>query len=450
MNDQSKQNKIHPSQITNYHNFYLLSGAISWGLIFLAILLFIYSILWIKDTDQIIAVRIVNEVILLIAILSVTAFESSRDTYKAINRISFGGLKSYFEFSTAPKAEVVAYEPEIAPEKPLNLIEDIPKYIFEHRSVDKPLLLIGSTGDGKSTIAQWLANQCDEAKVYDPEATREDWINLSVFDTFEAIESEMKSDIGLIEELAQKRKDQGKTLFAKTQPRCFLIAEEYPSVANEIEISAHWLKLHARRGRKMKRILCIITQDDQVQSIGIEGQSQVLKNFLYIRLGDFAKKHARKVLKPEESEWLINQKYPCMLGDNPALLPTIKEGILQGAFGIVDLPTQNEYSCSLEKGNLEIENAVTSIFPNGKVTNQFQPVTNRLQDQETLKPSLAKLFPELSNPERQVEAAAQILALHPTGKSSFIIKNILGFQGRKYQKGKEVLQRMIDYLQEEK
>ena len=344
---------------------------------------------------------------------------------------------------------MIAYEPEVAPEKPSNLIEDIPKYIFEERSIDKPLLLIGSTGDGKSTIAQWLANHCEQAKVYDPEATKEDWIGLEVFDSFETIKKEMILDVHLIQELAEKRKKEGKTLFAKTQPRCFLIAEEYPSISTEIEASAEWLKLHARRGRKMKRILCIITQDDQVESMGLAGQSQVLKNFLYIRLGDFARRYSRKVLKVEESEWVSTQKYPCMVGDIPAILPTIKDGSKPSTLMTTEEASGSEYSYSLEKGNMKVKNAVTSVFPNGKVTPVFQPVTEELQPEELPELSLEELFPELSNPKRQVEAVAQILAYHPTGKQSYMIKNVLGFNGRKYQQGKEVLQRVVDYLQEE-
>ena len=102
-NDPRKQTKIHPSQITSYHNFYILSSVITWGLIVLSTILLIYSIAWLKDKEQIIAVRLINEVILILSIFAVSAFESSRDTYKAIYNSSFGGLNLISSLTQLPR-----------------------------------------------------------------------------------------------------------------------------------------------------------------------------------------------------------------------------------------------------------------------------------------------------------------------------------------------------------
>lgn len=186
----------------------------------------------------------------------------------------------------------------------------------------KHCLIIGNTGSGKSTLAQWFAAQCSRCKVYDPDAAPDEWSGLEVIGRggdFEAINKAMENDLVELQTRIELRSKEGdKALFGHES--C-IIAEEFPALKDECELSTDWLGKIARRGRKPKMFLVILSQSDTVTALGIEGDGAIRQNFGFIRLGKFAIAHAKKLKDERLVNWLKEGKYRCLVEDYPCQLP---------------------------------------------------------------------------------------------------------------------------------
>jgi energy-coupling factor transporter ATP-binding protein EcfA2 len=219
--------------------------------------------------------------------------------------------------------QILTIESEpLSDSEPEGLIRDILTVIQ-----GKHCLLIGDTGSGKSTLAQWLAYQVGGSiKVYDADAAPEEWVGLDVIGRggeFELIGAAMIADVDDLEARLRLRGEKGDRALAGMDE--VVIAEEFPLLADELgDTAVTWLKKHARRGRKPKRFIVALSQDDSVKALRIEGEGAVRKNFRYIRLGKLALEHGKKVLSNQDCAWLKVQDRPCMVDDCPALLPDVK------------------------------------------------------------------------------------------------------------------------------
>jgi energy-coupling factor transporter ATP-binding protein EcfA2 len=218
--------------------------------------------------------------------------------------------------------QVLTVEAEpIATEDPEGLVRDLFSAIQ-----GKHVMLVGDTGSGKSTLAQYLAYQVGGSiKVYDADASPEEWSGLEVIGRggrFEEIGASMINDLDDLEARLRLRGEKGDRALAGMDE--VVIAEEFPLLADELgDTAILWLKKHARRGRKPKRFIVALSQDDSVKALRIEGEGAVRKNFRYIRLGKLALEHGKKVLSTSDLAWLKSRDRPCMVDDVPGLLPDI-------------------------------------------------------------------------------------------------------------------------------
>lgn len=218
--------------------------------------------------------------------------------------------------------QILTIEADIlADSDPEGLVKDILTAIQ-----GKHCLLIGDTGSGKSTLAQYLAYQVGgQIKVYDADAAPEEWMGLEVVGRggqFEQIGAAMIADVEDLEARLKLRGERGDRALAGMDE--ILIAEEFPLLADELgDTAVTWLKKHARRGRKPKRFIIALSQDDSVKGLRIEGEGAVRKNFRYIRLGKLALEHGKRCLNASDLAWLKGQDRPCMVDDYPAQLPDV-------------------------------------------------------------------------------------------------------------------------------
>jgi hypothetical protein len=160
---------------------------------------------------------------------------------------------------------------------------------------------------------------------------------------------------------------------------------------------------HARRGRKPKRFIIILSQDDNVVTLGIEGQGGVRKCFRMVRLGKFAVTHAKKLKDKAIEEWLTAGKFRCMVDDQPCQLPDLSSYKM-----VVPQLQQTAVSQSV--------------------------VTPETTVQQELEPSVPLKLPENEALKNAVKSLSE------AGYSdSKIIKEVLGYQGSQYQQGKELL-----------
>lgn len=187
------------------------------------------------------------------------------------------------------------------------------------------VLILGATGTGKSTLAQWIAREKSAVvKVYDPDATPQEWEGLDVVGRggdFSAVEDAMQVDLKTLESRAIKRGKGGDKAIAD---ELCLICEEFPAIASECPIAADWMGKLARRGRKPKMFLMVLSQSNTVTALGIQGDGQIRENFCIVRLGKFATAHAKHLKDEDMQAWLECGKYRCTADDIPVQLPQLR------------------------------------------------------------------------------------------------------------------------------
>lgn len=292
----------------------------------------------------------------------------------------------------------------IAEFSPNDIITDIVAAIES-----KQVMVIGEMGTGKSTIAQYLAYTVGgRVKVYECEGTPDDWAGLEVIgkgEDWAAINEGMQADLDDLSNQMRIRNERGDNALAGSEK--VIICEEYPELVSKVEVSQEWLERHARRGRKARRFTILLSQYDRVSAWGLEGKSDLADAFYRIRLGKKAVSHAKSLKNDALTEWLKSDRSHCLLDDQPCKLPSYRE---------MKAVTQRLY-----------------------VTPVFQPVVMAELPSETgLQP------PEMPE-NRDFEALARAVrhCLQAGVSESKIIKEVLGYRGGDYQKGKALLQELV-------
>jgi len=276
----------------------------------------------------------------------------------------------------------------------------------------KHCLIVGDTGTGKSLIAQWLAYQVGgDVTVYDPDAAPDEWLGLSVIGRggdFTSIAAAMADDLAELQRRIEVRGEKGDRALAGMDS--VTIAEEFPLLREEIEIATTWLIKHARRGRKPKRFVIALAQDDQVKTLGIEGEGGVRKCFRMLRLGKFAVSHAKSLKDTALENWLKAGKYRCTVDDYPCQLP--------------DLTSYRSFTPRLQVQPIELV-----------------PENSQLKSAGGIQAENTDFEPVDSTVIRAVKAC-----LEAGCSESRVIKDVLGYQGSEYKKGRHVLEQIIGAL----
>lgn len=270
----------------------------------------------------------------------------------------------------------------------------------------RQLMIIGEMGTGKSTIAQYLAYTIGgRVKVYECEGTPDDWQGLEVIgkgEDWAAIEAGMQADLADLSNQMQLRNEKGDAALNGTER--VIICEEYPELVSKVDSSGEWLERHARRGRKGRRFTILLSQYDRVAAWGLEGKSDLADAFYRLRLGKKAVAHAKSLKNEALVIWLQSDRSHCLLDDYPCKLPPYRE---------MKAVTQR---LQIAPGN------TATVTTETTAQQDFQLIVTA----------------ETAPPEATIRAAKACLG---AGFSdSKIIKEILGYQGGQYQKGKELLE----------
>ena len=272
----------------------------------------------------------------------------------------------------------------------------------------RQVMIIGEMGTGKSTIAQYLAYTIGgKVKVYECEGTPEDWAGLEVIGKGEdwgAIEAGMLEDLEDLSNQMQIRNEKGDNALAGSER--VIICEEYPELVSKVDSSTEWLERHARRGRKARRFTILLSQYDRVAAWGLEGKSDLAEAFCRLRLGKKAVTHAKSLKNDRLVTWLQSDRSHCLLDDQPCKLPPYRE--------MKAVTTRLQ----LLPGTVSVVTTETTV------DKDFQPIV-------TTETGLSEMT--IRAVKSCVEAGFS---------DSKIIKEILGYQGGQFGRGKQILEKI--------
>ena len=241
-----------------------------------------------------------------------------------IDRASRLNFQAWARNNTQPTAQLALTVGAIdANWQPENLITDPVEYI---NKVQKHVALVGGTGDGKSTQAQYFSTRIGgKVVVYDVDSAKGDWGWVEPTDLIgdgglPEVNKVMQEALDHLEKMRVYRKEVSKDIpqeFAR-----FYIAEEFPVLA-DCDNAPQWIRQHAKVGRKRKQFIMALAQNDTAANFALEGDADILDTcFVRIRLGKKAQDYAKSTLKnPQLEQWLkAGGKKRFMVDDCPCEL----------------------------------------------------------------------------------------------------------------------------------
>ena len=200
------------------------------------------------------------------------------------------------------------------------------------------LLVIGSTGDGKSTLVKWLVETyCQDSSlmIIDPHTGYEDWGNLEVIGKGR----DYSEVAGAFDYLQREMTDRYHLRATTKNPvfeRLFVVVDEFASIAKNAPAVSRSMLSIAQEGRKVGIVLCLLAQGETVKTLGIEGEGEQRENFCRIRLGSFAQKMLMK-----SGQGHLASTYPrfCFVENSFAPLPNLEGFQIKNFKTVDDEPT---------------------------------------------------------------------------------------------------------------
>lgn len=324
---------------------------------------------------------------------------------------------------------------EPVPQETPETVPDFPKYDLAEVGNAHHTMIVGPTGSGKSVLVQWLVNRYfsgADVQVYDSDCEPGDWPGLPVIGRggdFISISGAMVEDLKLLDRRCDMR-GRGSAIGPETVRVC----EEFPAVSSELQemiegrkssSAAHWLKRIARRGRKYKIKLILVTQETSVAAMGIEGEGSVRRAFTIIYLGSAAIEQAERLKdKPLSRAYVMalqQMSRPCLVDH-------------KGRYFVCEIP------------DLKLPHTSAPL----PAPSHPEVTSGPTSDPRKLLESAWLNSPEFVDSHAEVASDGAlfyaITALLAQGKSkSWIVENVLNCKGRRFQDG---MKRLEDLLRE--
>jgi len=201
---------------------------------------------------------------------------------------------------------------------------------FDWRSIKQypHLMIVGSTGEGKSTLANWLLSEHfndSNIQIIDPHYKPGTWENRPVIGKgrrYEEIETAFDS---LTTEMDKRYQDRGQ---GRTDWQPLTIAiDEFPSIVANTETVKDSLILLGQEARKVGMRIILLSQGAEVKILGLEGKGSQRDNFCQILLGKAAQKAAKISGDTESLAILKSNPRACLVDGQLGIIPEISKSV---------------------------------------------------------------------------------------------------------------------------
>lgn len=307
------------------------------------------------------------------------------------------------------------------------LIEDIVDYWLKS---DKHLMIIGGTGDGKSTAIKYIISQLADWNItaYDVDYKQEDYSNqIHVKYEYKSIKESMEDEIEELEiRISERRNTSGK--YSDT-PK-LTIAEELPALALEIGDTVNkWIRVKSSRGRKVFLKLACIAQNDTAESLALKGNIGMRdNNFILLYLGKKAIEKAQRNKDDQLVDWLRAASHG--------------RGILNG------------FPCTISINNLQV---TSSVISDSLQSDSSKPALEasgsgnltgiQATEVENLEPTLVDKSPTNSSEITRKDLLCAIELISQGHSRTEIIRRVWGVEsGRKFTEISRAIQNKINQI----
>jgi hypothetical protein len=223
-----------------------------------------------------------------------------------------------------PIAAVTMAEPTATPAKPE--IDWFDWRDLANTDVYPHVLILGGSGDGKTTLMEWIGRISSKGsiEVWTTKRKSSQWVNLPIYGVgrdFDAIAARYDATLTTMT-------DRFADLDAIGSAITILWDEISACVANVPRLSP---SPFFRESREAKIRIIAAPHGGQVGSIGLQGESDVLASVCQIRLGDLAIAKAQTLRNrgdwsAEMLDQFLQLDRPCLVGDRPAIVPSLPDG----------------------------------------------------------------------------------------------------------------------------
>lgn len=187
-------------------------------------------------------------------------------------------------------------------------------------------LIVGHTGGGKTTLMHHLATAWAAAGqqviVIDPDAAPGQWPGCTVAGGGDDRDGAAQA-LGSVAQVVRRRRAE-RAQGRRTFPPLHLVIDEAHDVIPDVPGAFDVFEDVARRGRKIGVHLTVGVQDKQVRTLGLEGRSELLRNF--VKADIFKARDGRRLARLEDTVTGKHVDYPVpSLRDPETLIATPRE-----------------------------------------------------------------------------------------------------------------------------
>lgn len=207
-----------------------------------------------------------------------------------------------------------------------SLGESQPSFGFDWSQITQfyHLLVIGSTGGGKTTLIQWIVSSfCSESDVIviDPHYKPGEWVGLTVLGKGRNFSEAEEAMVRLRSEMDKRYKKRAQGI--EDWNRLVVIIDELPALIASTDQVKDIIPALSQEARKVGITLIILATGWEVVTLGLEGKGSQRNNFTKIEMGKFAHEKAKKLKDQKLLHQLQSVPRGCLVDNELAIIPDL-------------------------------------------------------------------------------------------------------------------------------